>query len=1143
MHFLHRAMPCGLVVSLVVGSLVLLVPAGNAQDLRFEQITTADGLSNASVTSLAQDHEGFMWIGTQEGLNKYDGYDFEVFRHHPLDSTTLTNNRIESLLVDHAGVLWIGTAEGLNRYDREHNRFIRYVHNPDDPHSLTPGQINILVADHANRLWVGTQNGGLFRYEPDRDNFTRFLDDPADPNNVLDTEIRTLVEDRQEFLWIGTGEPFDPAITGEGLLRFDPETGSTKRFLHAPGNPSSLVDNRVSALFEDRQGLLWVGTCGSGLHQYDPASEAFIRMEPDAADPNRLYAPQAEVAPLSGCPHVRIIHEDQAGMFWIGTLYGGLNRFDPATNTLTHYTGDPSDPASPINNAIWTFYEDRHGTLWLGNLTGGLAKLDRYARKFSTYLHDPNVPGSISNGRVEAIYEAPSEPGVLWIGTGSGLNRLDRRTGQMTVYENNPNDARSLGDNYVNAIYEDRDAALWIGTSAGLDRMDRQTGQFEHFRHDPADPNSLSAGSVETLYEDNEGVLWLGNFSSGLSRFDRERTRFVRYELPAVTGVRTFDQSVFVIYEDTAGTLWVGTYLGGLYRLDRETDTFIPVLEGTGVISLHEDALGRFWVGTENAGLLLFDRASGDFRAFAAQEGFPSNRVYNILEDEQGHLWLSTDNGLSQFDPQTNTFVNYDVSDGLPSNSFSYSSAHTGTDNRLYFGSIDGLVSFHPDQINENPHPPEVVLTGLKIFNTQVEPDAEASPHEEHLTLTHAQNDLTLEYVGLHFANSLQNQYRYMLEGYDGGWIDAGTQRSARYTNLSPDDYVFRVQAANSDGVWNEEGAAVRVTITPPWWRTWWAYSLYGLLFGVGVFAVDRFQRRRLLHKERERTRERELEQAREIERAYHDLRETKDRLVQQEKMASLGQLTAGIAHEIKNPLNFVNNFAEVNIEMAQELREAYEANPDIKIADLLDIVADLEQNAGVIAQHGKRADGIVHAMMQHASGGSGQREPTDINALVSEHLELAYHGKRVRLPDFMVTIDENLDAEVGEAEVVPQEIGRVLLNLFGNAFDAVYEHAQQANGSYEPRMTVSTRRVERTIEIRVADNGLGIAAAIREKIFEPFFTTKPTGSGTGLGLSLAYDIVTQGHGGTLTVEGAEGEGATFIITLPKRKREAAVSE
>ncbi len=462
-------------------------------------------------------------------------------------------------------------------------------------------------------------------------------------------------------------------------------------------------------------------------------------------------------------------------------------------------------------------------------------------------------------------------------------------------------------------------------------------------------------------------------------------------------------------------------------------------------------------------------------------------------------------------------------------------------DGKMWFPTINGMVMIDAKNFQPKGVPPPVAIEHVMI-------DGQPMDMKQTIEAPPGQGDLVIHYTGLSFVKPEAVRFKYKLEGYDPDWMDAGTRRDAFYTNIPPGTYTFRVMAANSDGVWNEEGASLAVTIHPPWWRTTWAYLLYGLLFIAGVFVADRIQRRRLIARERERTRERELEQAREIERAHTELQQshahlkaTQAQLVQQAKMASLGQLTAGIAHEIKNPLDFVNNFSSLSIELTDELHKELDANTDKTVAEIRDnleeILADLKQNAAKINEHGRRADGIVNAMMQHASGGTGEREKRDINALVSEQIELAYHSKRAQMTGFNVTIERDLGEDAGTVEVVPQEIGRVLLNLLGNAFDAVHAHTVKAGGAYAPMVTVSTRRVDGQVKIWVSDNGPGIPEAIREKIFEPFFTTKPTGSGTGLGLSLSYDIVTQGHGGTLTVESTEGEGATFVIMLPSNSR------
>jgi signal transduction histidine kinase len=431
-----------------------------------------------------------------------------------------------------------------------------------------------------------------------------------------------------------------------------------------------------------------------------------------------------------------------------------------------------------------------------------------------------------------------------------------------------------------------------------------------------------------------------------------------------------------------------------------------------------------------------------------------------------------------------------------------------------------------------------MALTNLRVFNEDIEPGQDGLLSVPmHLTdqivLDHDQNDFTIDYTALSFRDPDNLSYSYRLDPLDRDWVRARNHRSARYSGLQPGDYTFRVMAVDSRGVVSLEEASMAVIVLPPWWKTIWAYLLYAMLFIGAIVAFDRFQRRRIVRKERDRARERELEQAREIETAYNQLREAKDRLVQQEKLASLGQLTAGIAHEIKNPLNFVTNFASINSELADELEEDLAGHPDV-LAEVKDLLADLRKNATVIAQHGQRADSIVRSMMQHASGGSSQKEPIDINAVIREFVGLAYHGMRAREPDFNCSIEQDLAEEVGEVPVVSQDFGRVLVNLLGNAFDALYEKQQKVGGEFAPEVRVATRNLGEEIEIRISDNGDGIPEDVRKRIFEPFFTTKPTGSGTGLGLSLSHEIITKGHSGSLGLDDTNGGGATFVIKLPR---------
>ncbi len=449
----------------------------------------------------------------------------------------------------------------------------------------------------------------------------------------------------------------------------------------------------------------------------------------------------------------------------------------------------------------------------------------------------------------------------------------------------------------------------------------------------------------------------------------------------------------------------------------------------------------------------------------------------------------------------------------------------------LYFGDQSGYYSLSPELLTSNPNPPQIVITQFRLQDQQSKAENINQPgslltHSKDIILTHSQNAFSIDFAAIHYSSPENNKHLFMLENYDNDWRQSGSEHTAYYYNVPPGKYIFRVKAASSDGVWAEN--SIEITINPPWWRTWWAYCIYGLLLIPLVYGIHRFQKERIIRAERERSRAKELAQAKEIEKAYNELKSTQSQLIQSEKMASLGELTAGIAHEIQNPLNFVNNFSEVNKELVDELQQELKAG---KIDDAISISNDIKENEEKINHHGKRADAIVKGMLQHSRSSSGVKEPTDINALADEYLRLSFHGLRAKDKTFNADFKTDFDDHIGKIDVIPQDIGRVLLNLYNNAFYAVTEKKKQWGEKYKPEVYVSTKRVNGKVEIVVKDNGNGIPQKSLDKIFQPFFTTKPTGQGTGLGLSLSYDII-KAHGGDIKVETKEGEGAEFIIQL-----------
>jgi ligand-binding sensor domain-containing protein len=823
-------------LSVIVGQERALQPT-----LRFEQLTTVEGLPNNSVNAIAQDSTGYLWIGTWEGLARYNGYEVQTYRTDPGDSTTLSNNRIECLLVDRSGCLWVGTWYGINRYHPESDSFERIGFVTGETPRQSLGQVNAMMEDRRGRLWLGTQEHGLFRFDPEKKQFERFLWDDAGDYSLAGQQVRVLLEDRQGNIWIGTGEPFNPAITGAGLFCLNPETGAVKNYRHDPGNPNSLSDDRVSALHEDHRGFLWIGTCQSGLHRLDPASGEILRLPAPGIS---VRAPVGDPGPWSACPPVTLIREDQHGGLWVGTYNGGLHRYDLEAGTFQAYYHDPSRKEGLATNEVWSFFEDRSGIIWIATHEAGVQKINPFAQKFRTYQYDP---GSLTHPFITGLSISEQEPEILWVGTqDGGLNRLDLRTAHVQPYLHDPASPGSINSNTIWAIKHDSRGNLWVGTDRGLDLLDSQMGIFRHLMTDFNPDNSLLGNTILSLYEDRLGRFWVGAWDGNLYLFDQNRE--VHQKMNILQKIPSASEGrIYHIFEDENGVLWLSTYLDALYRFDPQSGKSQSFLKGIGANWVHPSEDGHFWVGTNDRGLIRFNPGTGEvIKAFTHAEGLPSNTVFCILEDDQGWLWISTGNGLSHFNPKTSQFINYDESDGLPSNSFNLGSAIQDASGRMFFGGIKGVVLVDPDRIKPNQIPPKMVLTGLKTQRrgeaAQIEKLPPAWNPEEEIPLRHNENDMTFEFVGLHFGSPDQNRYRYRLEPYDKTWVQAGGRRSARYTSLRPGHYVFRVSAANSDGVWNEEGQSVRFYIRPPWWGAWWFRILLGLALAMAAYGIYRYR-------------------------------------------------------------------------------------------------------------------------------------------------------------------------------------------------------------------------------------------------------------------------------------------------------------
>ncbi len=825
---------------------IFLISPSHSQmnEIQFERISIESGLSQSSVLCICQDSKGFLWFGTYEGLNRYDGYTFKVYKNDPENPFSLSKNNVEAIIEDHLGTLWIGTEGGLNRFDREKERFTHYTNNPNDPGSLSNNYVRSIYEDRSGTLWVGTQGGGLNQFDRKEEKFIRYINDPSNSKSLSQNNVLSILEDRHGRLWIGTDY---------GLNYFNRETKEFTRYVNDPQNPHSISPTGIWRIYEDRSGNLWVGTWGGGLNRFDPQKNRFVHYRNNPNDPTSLNQ-----------NIVRSIHEDHNGNLWIGTDGGGLDKFVAGSKVggndlFIHYRNDPQDLTSLSGNSVLSIFEDQLGILWVGTNFNGINKYNPGKKHFVLYRNRPNDINSLSKNTVHAICEDSQE--MIWIGTGGGgLDRLDRKKNRFTHYVYNPQNPYSVSNNTIRSVYEDRHNRLWIGTDDGLNYFDRQEGKFIRYRNDPNNPHSISNNSAWSIYEDRAGNLWVGTFGGGLNRFDYAKGEFTRYNYDQNDPKSISDSFIWTMHEDSSDIFWIGTLTGGLYRFDTEKGIFFHyqsdnrdsnTISDNKVICLYEGRAGAFWVGTSN-GLNKFDRNAGTFHRYNESDGLPNNSIHGILEDDHGNLWISTNHGLSKYNPSTGNFKSYFENYGLQGNEFSANACFRSRSGEMIFGGVHGFNIFNPDSIIDDPSLPRVVVTDFQIFNKPVAIGENAEGRTilaksisdcNEIHLSYKENVFSFEFAGLHYASPKGNLYAYMMEGFDKEWnyTDAN-RRFVTYTNLPGGTYTFRVKASNNQGRWNDQGTSIRIIITPPFWKTFWFYGLLLIVLGSIAFWIYKWR-------------------------------------------------------------------------------------------------------------------------------------------------------------------------------------------------------------------------------------------------------------------------------------------------------------
>jgi len=1067
-------------------------------------------LKGTQINDILPDSKGNIWIASLGGLVKFDGYEFHWYHNDPEDNKTIGGLLTYALFEDSKGRIWIGSMGYIYCYIPQTKLFETYSLDVDFPVEGQPF-VGSIVEDVQGKVYFGVSDGmgftgtnALLYFDEEKDEMKGFEDEvdqeienvflmQSDPGGGILFNARNgvffintngelnRIPDEVFYSTLSDNEfPIGVVTSSDGFYWFISNRSNLHKFKTQKVESSwSLIDvfegpvspNFSAAITLDSEENILI--CGSqGLITFDRKSDSYSIKKFDS---DLRFDPSL----------IRVIKYDLFGNLWMGSESQGLFKV-PNRNILKSYTHDPKDSTSIAGGWIARIFEDSEGIIFMpsNNRAGGegLNRLDPATGILSRTLYKDIIPGFHNIYMIDEIrpgeffFESNGEYYVYNIKT----NTIDNH-GLIT-------NVKELG--YVNDVIRDSKDVLWICTLNGLFR--ESDGMSERFTFSEISQSDDNSNHVTLIMESKENGIWTLT-NNGLFFIHNNSDLIERHGFDSTKGDVFSTQDINSLYEDDNGILWVGTWQGGLNRYD-------PELKKVKVYDL--------------------------------DDGLPNMSIQGILGDEKNNvLWLSTFAGLSRFNIEEEQFNNFSTEDGAQGRLFADGSYLKTSQGLFVFGGSNGINIFDPHDITENSIPPKLYITDFKAGNESLAFVDATDLSKTVVELVHDQNNISISYLGIHYDDPSKNKFAFKLDNFDSDWRNVGNQRSAYYYNLPPGNYTFNVKSANSYGVWNKENASLHFSISPPWWMTWWAYSLYAVGSILFILLFDRYRKRRLIEKEREKTKEKELAQAKEIEKAYENLKTTQSQLIQSEKMASLGELTAGIAHEIQNPMNFINNFSEVSIELMDEMRDELDKG-DVEEAKT--ISKDIAQNLDKITHHGKRASSIVKGMLEHSRSTSGQKELTDINVLADEYLRLAYHGLRAKNKSFNADFKTDLDNTLPKIEVIPQDLGRVLLNLINNAFYAVTSiPLDEQDKNYKPLVTVSTKKLDDQVLISVKDNGPGIPDDIKEKIFQPFFTTKPTGKGTGLGLSLAYDIITQGHGGALELNTKPGEGTEFLIYIP----------
>ena len=1098
--------------------------------IRFEHLNRASGISQSTVYSIGQDKFGFIWIGTADGLNRFDGYSLKKYYFDAEKPNSLSSSRIYNLLIDNDGTLWVATlGGGLNQYRYQTDDFIAYRYDPGNINSISNDVVMSLFEDKAGNIWVGTAENGLNCFDKKNKRFKRLIHDPQNNNSLAYKTVISIAPDKKGNLWL--------ALNEAGLDCYNPAKDIFIHYKSNPQNKNSLSSDRVNHVFVDSYGKIWVST-DFGLNVLDPSTNQITRIFSSPDNPNSLRSNE-----------IYCVFEDQNQNIWIGT-YGGLamlTKENRKSLKFKNYFNNPLDIESLSNDLVRCLFQDRSGMIWVGTFSSGADRFEPQGGKFNTYRNEPGNPYSLNHNIVRCFAE--DNEGYIWIGTYSGgLNRLNPKTREFEVISRFIDDQKQLNLVFINSMCIDKNQNLWMITwGDGLYRYNYKTGKSKHYTNDPKNPNSIGNNYIRSIIQDSQENLWIATSGGGLNFFDIKKEKFIHFKNDKNDPNTISDNRVMGLLEDSKGNIWIGSSNGGLNRYVKDRNSFIhykhdrqnpKTISSNRVYCIYESKKDNsFWVGTGN-GLNKFNPPDSSFIHFTKKDGLPSDLILGILEDNDGFLWISTSDGLCKFDPiRGKVLKNYDEHDGLQSNEFNEGAYFKDKSGKLYFGGIKGFSVFNPSEINDNPIKPPTYLVDFQLFNKSVPIDSGNILHKniiltDQLDLEYSHSVFSFEFAALNFINPGKNQYLYKMDGFDQDWILTDAKRRfVTYTNLDPGTYTFMIKASNNDGIWNEKSRNIKIIIHPPFYKTLLfkiSIALFLILsvYGVFIYRVRKFRMQKaileqavkektvevmaqkealqVINSELSSSNNELLKQREELEETLDSLKKTQNQLIRSEKMASLGILAAGVAHEINNPLNFIQGGVF-----------RLESYFNDRLSDHLDEVAPMFDG---IQTGISRAEAIVASLNHYSRQDEYPRSTYNMHLIIDNCLTILQNEIKHRIEIEKKYTDETFSLYGNEGK-----LHQAILNILANSCQAIEEKG---------KISISTKVSNNRLELCISDTGSGISEDDLPKIFDPFFTTKEPGKGTGLGLAITYNIIMEHHG-TIEIDSKKGKGTQILLGLP----------